>query len=605
MPKQIQASLLLSLLIHRASAACPSGIISTFTGSCNAETFESNLVAGCTLADLGFENATQDIASLCEYEAPVQFVEINGYYQLDRRYFNGGGPLIDSAEPFSIEAGRIMRFEDNFGDSTLISWPEYEATLGYNNNEHGYSPNFDLQDSCDLNTVMCCYIDDVKGEGFKDGDSTTDICRHDLADSPTSNHIKEGWSIFPGGETKTHCVGFNWQDGEASDIFKGNALYDISLRTTVNKGYYKSIPGAPLCGCIEQMPVVETADCRTATGGAVTYAFEYDEETGAITGSNSVEITYANCDEGDLANHFKAKNPDNADAIDEHFVRVGGCADDIETYLNEEKFLIPEVHPTKYLDITEASGWKHVAGEGIRFLPPNINKDIADEEFRALIKGECTNADGTARDCIIRRFCDSCTYESHRDIYYKRLTPIPDAGDADGQVYFLDLFLNNWFSSPANELHTDFELYSTYEDALAGTNAWKFCNYNDPGIGFPRDCSDTTKAKWYQWNSYIRHGGHANHHGFYVELPHASSITKNPTSAPVSSAPVSSAPVSSSPVSSSPVSSSPVSDAPASASPQAARTTAPTSASPVTGSPVTGSPVTGSPVTGSPVTGSS
>lgn len=429
--------------------------------------------------------------------------------------------MIDSSEPFSIEAGRILRFEENFGTSTLISWPEYEATLGYNKNEHGYSPNFDLQDSCDLNTVMCCFIDDVRGSGFHDEDSTTDVCRHDLSDSPKSNHIKDGWSVFPGGETETHCVGFSWKEGEVSDVFKGNALYDISLRNTANKGYYKSIPGAPLCGCIEQMPVVEKADCRTATGGSITYTFSFDEETGEVTGTNTVEITYADCEEGDLVDHFKALHPENAAAIDKHLVREGGCADHLTKYLNEEQYLVEKPHATKYISITEESGWKLVAGEGIRFLPPDISKDKADEEFRALIKGGCTNADGTARDCIIRRFCDSCTYESHRDIYYKRLTPIPDAGSEDGQVYFLDLFLNNWFSTPANKLGTDFELYSSYEDALTGTNKWKFCNYNDPGVGFPRDCSDTTKGKWYQWNSYIRSGATANHHGFYVELPTA------------------------------------------------------------------------------------
>jgi hypothetical protein len=231
------------------------------------------------------------------------------------------------------------------------------------------------------------------------------------------------------------------------------------------------------------------------------------------------QITYADCEEGDLANHFKAIYPENAVAIDEHFVREGGCADHLTEYLNEEQYLVEKPHATKYISITEESGWKLVAGEGIRFLPPDISKDKADEEFRALIKAGCTNADGTARDCIIRRFCDSCSYESHRDIYYKRLTPIPDAGSEDGRVFFLDLFLNNWFSTPANLLGTDFELYSSYEDALAGTNKWKICNYNDPGIGFPRDCSDTTSKKYYQWNSYIRGGGTANHHGFYVELP--------------------------------------------------------------------------------------
>ena len=119
---KIQSSLLLSILIHRSSAACNTGVISSFTGTCDAKSFTDNLVAGCTLEDLGLTDDT--IAPLCEYEAPVQFVEINGYYQLDRRYFNGGGPLIDSAEPFSIEAGRILRFEDAFGSSTLISWPE-------------------------------------------------------------------------------------------------------------------------------------------------------------------------------------------------------------------------------------------------------------------------------------------------------------------------------------------------------------------------------------------------------------------------------------------------------------------------------------------------
>jgi hypothetical protein len=510
-------SLILSTLIYQSNAACPTGPISTFSGPCNLASFEANLVTDCTLADLNFENATKDISNLCEYEAPVQFVEINGYYQLDKRYFNGGGPLIDGPRRFDIEAGRILRFEENYGDSTLISWPEYEATLGYNNNEHGYSPNFDLQDSCDLNTVMCCYIDDVYGSGFQEGDSTTDVCRHDLSNSPKANHINEGWSIFPNDGSNAHCVGFSWVDGEDSDVFKGNALYDVSLRTTVNKGYYKSIPGAPLCGCIEQMPIVETADCRTATGGDITYTFSYDEETGRVTVSNSVDITYADCEEGDLASHYKAKHPDTAEAIDEHF--VADCAADLKEYLNEEQFLIQKPHANKYIDITEESGWKQVAGEGIRFLPPNLSKVKADEDFRALINGGCTNPDGTSRDCIIRRFCDSCTYDSHRDIYYKRLTPIPDTGDEEGQVFFLDLFLNNWFNSPANELGIDFELYSSYEDALAGTNKWKFCNYNDPGIGFPRDCSDTTQAKWHQWNSYIRGGGTANEHGFFVELP--------------------------------------------------------------------------------------
>jgi hypothetical protein len=134
------------------------------------------------------------------------------------------------------------------------------------------------------------------------------------------------------------------------------------------------------------------------------------------------QITYADCEEGDLADHFKALNPKKAAAIDEHIVQERGCA-------GEEQYLVEKPHATEYITITEESGRKQVAGEGIHFLPPDINKPDADEAFRALIKGGCTNADGTARDCIIHRFCDSCSLESHCDIYSKHLTTIPDAGD--------------------------------------------------------------------------------------------------------------------------------------------------------------------------------
>lgn len=515
------SSLIIALVAHRANAAC-SGIISTIPAGlpCNYDNFIKNLVSGCTVDELGFANAATAIADLCLYDGPVQFMEINGYYQLDKRYFNGGGPLIDGPAPFHIEASRILRFEGNLADSTLINWPEYDAIVDYNEGVHRYPPNFNLVDSCQLNTVMCCFIDDVDDNGFQANDSTTDVCRHDLSNSPKSNHIKDGWSIFPNAEAPTHCVGFTWEDGEESDIFKGNALYDVSLRNTAIKGYYKSIPGAPLCGCIEQMPVVEKADCRTATGGQISYSFTVDDETGKVSAHNSVDVTYEDCADGrDLKGHFKVKHAENADAIDEHLVGEGGCAADNELYLNNEKFLQPQAHASKYLTITEEDGWKLVVGEGIRFQPPNIDDEAQDTEFRHLINGGCTNPDNSPRPCIIRRFCDSCSLDTHRDIYYKRITEIPPFGTEANTVYFLDLFMNNWFNAPANVLNADFELYSTYEDALRGTNKWVWCNYNDPGIGFPRDCRPGSNSSPNQWNSYVRDGGTANHHAFYVELP--------------------------------------------------------------------------------------
>merc|ERR1712151_187536 len=129
---------------------------------------------------------------------------------------------------------------------------------------------------------------------------------------------------------------------------------------------------------------------------------------------------------------------------------------------------------------------------------------------------------GGGRKCIIRRFCDSCS-ESHRDIYYQRITDLPPPGRHDdsgeavfdasaGEVYFLNTFMNDWFDNvngvKFNVLGTDFNLYSSYEDAKAGTNPWAFSTTTtprlvSPGIAGPKDMSrgsgthmftDTTKA---------------------------------------------------------------------------------------------------------------
>jgi len=105
----------------------------------------------------------------------------------------------------------------------------------------------------------------------------------------------------------------------------------------------------------------------------------------------------------------------------------------------------------------------------------------------------------------VRRLCHDCA-ESHQDIIYKRLTEVPS--DMDLQ----DLFLANWFDKN-NNLGVDFKLYSTFEDAQNDTNEWEFCNYNDPGIGFPRDCGPAL-ATIFQWNSVTRGG--KNDIAYYV-----------------------------------------------------------------------------------------
>lgn len=73
---------------------------------------------------------------------------------------------------------------------------------------------------------------------------------------------------------------------------------------------------------------------------------------------------------------------------------------------------------------------------------------------------------------------------------YLRETPV-------GSLDAYGLFVDKW-SSANNKMGTDFEIYDTLEDAAAGHGAWSYCNYDDAGVGYPRDCGKTTKTN-YLW----------------------------------------------------------------------------------------------------------
>ena len=78
-----------------------------------------------------------------------------------------------------------------------------------------------------------------------------------------------------------------------------------------------------------------------------------------------------------------------------------------------------------------------------------------------------------------------------------------------------DYLVNTW-RSRNNVLNKDFELYSSMNDAMARRNKWQACNYDVPGVGFPRDCGTTklTSGKWTSW----KRGGQTNV-AFYIHAP--------------------------------------------------------------------------------------
>jgi len=72
---------------------------------------------------------------------------------------------------------------------------------------------------------------------------------------------------------------------------------------------------------------------------------------------------------------------------------------------------------------------------------------------------------------------------------YKRRT-------AWGSIDQYELFVNHWSIKGENQFHKDFDIFSSYEDALADKNPWKYCNGDDMGVGFPRDCAEKNHTVW-------------------------------------------------------------------------------------------------------------
>ena len=80
---------------------------------------------------------------------------------------------------------------------------------------------------------------------------------------------------------------------------------------------------------------------------------------------------------------------------------------------------------------------------------------------------------------IAERRCVGCSTDN-KYIFYKRVTNTTTWNYTQG-------LLGAW-ASANNILLKDFNLYSSFADAQSGSNAWKYCNYDDTNVATFRDC---------------------------------------------------------------------------------------------------------------------
>mmetsp|Transcript_7566 Transcript_7566/g.11135 ORF Transcript_7566/g.11135 Transcript_7566/m.11135 type:complete len:511 (+) Transcript_7566:55-1587(+) len=435
-------------------------------GSCNY----SNVLAGykavygntassVLASQLGVAAGTEEsaVASACAGAAgpsgsvPFNMLANEGI-QFDQNYMNGNSDWNLDHSDGATRYGRVKRVYDN-GMHYPVEWPEYMTQFK----------------SCDTRAAMCCYVSTRSGANPA---RNTDVCVVDFYRAMYSNHVgvgrNGGFSVYNAkASDAVNCQGFAWSSDEEdfSAKYKGNSLFYTSMYNGLHEqGMTKNVPGAPMCGCVESMPIVTTADCTEAVEG---YRFHYysnkltvafDVQFVPCTDSSGVEVGLSAYYDK-LVTDGKATTEDKAKLGK---TIVGTC--DAGT----NSVFVKKGRPWWYID---SQKWTTFAGKGIFAETP----EIGEEQFMTLFNAS-TNK-------IVRRVCRSC-WESHREIYYKRITPVPSTLD------LYDTFLNNWFSTD-NVLNEDFELYSTYEDALSGDNKWTYCNYDDENVGFPRDCGPT------------------------------------------------------------------------------------------------------------------
>jgi hypothetical protein len=255
-----------------------------------------------------------------------------------------------------------------------------------------------------------------------------------------------------------------------------------------------------MCACVEQMPVVSRSDC-TQVDVTESFKFIRNVDTAGFSGEvTHVDIDFNACQGVDRNNNLEnfyqrlvsdelATTGQLTSLRDGHIVGDNQCDEAVAAFFDGEGYSSGFSDPN----------WTYVFGRRDLEQP---GLDYSEKLFRAAFAANPNQ--------IVRRLCPNCK-ESHKDIYYRRITPLPD------DMNFKFLLQSNWVSQD-NTLGTDFRLFSSYSDALENDPAksWTFCNYDD-NTGFPRDCGPTA-AVGCQWNSWTRGTcSDGSHVAFYLE----------------------------------------------------------------------------------------
>merc|ERR1711971_18980 len=238
--------------------------------------------------------------------------------KFDKEYYDGNGdwneehqsnyphpPVIpgQASNVLNRDAERVDDLYETNLQRYPLKWPGDSPTS---------MTNFE---NCQLQSAMCCWVSDRQAndnngncatpydERCLDADpgDNTDLCAVDMARSTKdSTHVDDGFAIFRGGEEgPVHCHGLAWgqDEKEPSFRYRANNLFYVSMSDHLHdRGYVRNVQGAPMCGCVENMPIVSRSDC-TEISAKEFYKFTLpDSDNGEISASlDYVDINFNAC----------------------------------------------------------------------------------------------------------------------------------------------------------------------------------------------------------------------------------------------------------------------------------------------------------------------
>lgn len=232
----------------------------------------------------------------------------------------------DGQYRLSEDASIIKTLDDGDARSVVFGAPDGGAEEKY----PGYFSNFLNGDTeCRLGAIQCCYTASRSADKVLE-DNNAEMCAHDMTLSAKSNHIKSrSYTVYKTKSTDdTYCSGFAWEEDTFSDAVKFNTLFHMAMKDNLfDNGRVRNIPGAPLCGCAEQMPIITNAACTKANEG---YAID---SSGAV----GVSISWEDCGT-DLLDHYV--NLSSRGEVEKFFMKGkivgdGQCDKAIDRFMND------------------------------------------------------------------------------------------------------------------------------------------------------------------------------------------------------------------------------------------------------------------------------